>query len=271
MSSTKTQQTQGTKMCKFCKGAGEPVSVYTSHWQFSKPVNGSLTCPKLLNYKCQNCSMTGHVENRCKLPRAFFKKSSETNSPKKQFCGFCKHGAGTDWESHATYNDSGDIVCPVLIATECKQCGDFGHTRKNCKVKMPIARIGESKETKVVTGVLQKLRRENPYSLLITQQSDDSESGEDTVKISSEEAFPELSSSNKKSTKSSAMLTGWNTMAAKPMKSAPLETLSDTVTQLVEKNDEDSEDDDEHIGGCVGYCQGDSYKFLPGSSWAEVE
>lgn len=65
------QSTNGRKVtmpsCAFCKGAGEPKEVYTSHWQFSKPVDGKLICPLLLAYKCKKCNCTGHVEKRCPL------------------------------------------------------------------------------------------------------------------------------------------------------------------------------------------------------------
>ena len=59
------KQNIATPSCKFCEGAGEPKAVYTSHWQFNKPKDGVLTCPKLLAYMCKNCNKHGHNEKHC--------------------------------------------------------------------------------------------------------------------------------------------------------------------------------------------------------------
>ena len=110
-----------TPHCKFCEGSGETVKNYTSHWQFSKPVDGILTCPKLLRYKCKICYCTGHVETHCK-------KSIN----KKEFCRFCFNAKQIDFQSHNQFSVDGFIQCPILLEIECQICFIKGHTKNYC-------------------------------------------------------------------------------------------------------------------------------------------
>jgi hypothetical protein len=52
--------------CKVCKDAGEPESVYASH--YVKDRDGNVTCPKLKAIVCLNCGKRGHTSGYCKSP-----------------------------------------------------------------------------------------------------------------------------------------------------------------------------------------------------------
>ena len=115
-----------TPNCNFCKGAGEPESVYTAHWQFSKPVDGVLTCPVLLAYKCRLCNLNGHIEKRCPNP------AKSVQKPRELFCRFCLNAKKPDYQSHNQFDKNGSVQCPVLLAIECQLCGGKGHTKTHC-------------------------------------------------------------------------------------------------------------------------------------------
>ena len=126
MASTKSQnKNSASKYCKFCAGAGEPVQVYTSHYQFNNPVNGELTCPKLLAYMCTNCNSKGHIEKRCPAPK------QQKENPNK-FCRFCYNAHKSEYLTHNQFNSDGFVQCPALLEIVCQECGASGHTKKYC-------------------------------------------------------------------------------------------------------------------------------------------
>jgi hypothetical protein len=54
--------------CAWCKRGGQHKTVYTSHWMFGK--KNDVICPKLLNERCRNCGLMGHVMGKhCSEPR----------------------------------------------------------------------------------------------------------------------------------------------------------------------------------------------------------
>ena len=118
-----------TPNCAFCKGAGEPIQVYTSHWQFSKPVDGKLTCPKLLKHCCKNCNTNGHIEKRCPFPKA---KATATDMKTSLYCKFCHNAGKVDYATHNQFDNKGFVQCEVLLNIECQLCGENGHTKRYC-------------------------------------------------------------------------------------------------------------------------------------------
>jgi len=66
--------------CKVCKDAGEPDSVYASH--YVKDREGNVTCPKLKAIVCLNCGKRGHTSSYCKAPAAAARAAS-TEAAKK--------------------------------------------------------------------------------------------------------------------------------------------------------------------------------------------
>ena len=123
-----------TPFCKFCEGASESKEVYTSHWQFSQPKDGVLTCPKLLKYKCKLCSDHGHVEKRCTKPTP--KKETRV----EKFCRFCYNAKNPDFLEHNQFDKVGFVICPALLEVECQKCGGKGHTKRYC-VELKIEAI----------------------------------------------------------------------------------------------------------------------------------
>ena len=113
--------------CAFCEGAGETKQVYTSHWQFSKPVNGELTCPKLRAYQCRLCKTTGHVEKRCQASVKTYKKPTT-----ELFCKFCFNARKADYHTHNQFDKDGFVQCSVLLDIECQFCKQKGHTKNYC-------------------------------------------------------------------------------------------------------------------------------------------
>lgn len=111
-----------TPSCAFCAGNGK---TYAPHWQFSKPVDGVLTCPVLLAYKCRLCNLNGHIEKRCPNPKTVQK-------PRELFCRFCLNAKKPDYQSHNQFDKNGSVQCPVLLAIECQLCGGKGHTKTHC-------------------------------------------------------------------------------------------------------------------------------------------
>ena len=129
MSSNSQSKSSAVKpICKFCAGAGEPVEVYTSHWQFSKPTSGVLTCPKLLNYECKNCNSHGHIEKRCPTPKQVKEKKEKI----EKFCRFCYNANKSEYNEHNQFDKDGFVQCPALLTIECQGCGERGHTKKYC-------------------------------------------------------------------------------------------------------------------------------------------
>lgn len=115
-----------TPRCAFCEGAGEKK---IDHWQFSKPVDGVLVCPKLLAYKCKLCGCAGHVEKRCTKRNS---KPAVTTKPINLFCRFCFNAQKDNYQSHNQFDANKFVQCPVLLEIVCKNCGKQGHTKKYC-------------------------------------------------------------------------------------------------------------------------------------------
>ena len=69
--------------CKVCKDAGEPESVYASH--YVKDRDGNVTCPKLKTIVCINCGKRGHTSSYCKAPSkeaaAYVRTTEATKKP----------------------------------------------------------------------------------------------------------------------------------------------------------------------------------------------
>jgi hypothetical protein len=139
-----------TPSCAFCAGIGKP---YTPHWQFSKPIDGVLTCPILLAYTCRICNGKGHIEKRC--TKQIVQKQREL------FCRFCCNAKKPDYQSHNQYDNDGFVQCPVLLAIECQLCCAKGHTKSYCtSVVMPPA------SSQPATKVSKKTDKKNQFSAL---------------------------------------------------------------------------------------------------------
>ena len=61
--------------CKFCKDAGEPHTMYSSH--YLKDRNGQVICPTLLNVLCGFCYEKGHTTSHCGEPKRQFEQKEK--------------------------------------------------------------------------------------------------------------------------------------------------------------------------------------------------
>ena len=201
--------TQQTPCCAFCKGAGEPKEVFTSHWQFSKPVDGKLICPKLLKNKCKLCNETGHIEKRCPFP----KKKQEL--VQQMFCRFCYNAEKPEYTEHNQFDKDGFVICPALIAIECQLCGKKGHTKKYCNV----AAVTPKKAEKIITVPGAPKKPTNKFAALLVEECESTAvplPDVDILQSQNLEKFPCLPTGGKPS--KVAALTGWAKLAAMPAK-----------------------------------------------------
>jgi hypothetical protein len=164
-----------TPNCAFCKGAGEPIQVYTSHWQFSKPVDGKLTCPKLLKHCCKNCNTNGHIEKRCPFPKA---KATATDMKTSLYCKFCHNAGKVDYATHNQFDNKGFVQCEVLLNIECQLCGENGHTKRYCPT--PSSHQASSTDTKKqplqkAPLCIKRVNADNKFSVLQVFLSDEDE------------------------------------------------------------------------------------------------
>jgi len=124
-----------------------------------------------------------------------FSKSQSQTQSQTQFKTFCKvcFDAGKPeyvYTSHfvkASKDNNSAIVCPTLLAQECRYCKKNGHTVKYCKVLEKDNKQRE-KQTKTVqirqetkTMVEKKPTTKNIYSALV-EDSDDEDNVEKNVK-----------------------------------------------------------------------------------------
>ena len=71
--------------CNVCKNAGKPESVYKSHFVRQTPHKLSpVTCPTILNNKCNHCSCKGHFISDCPLAKEERKIQKSENNRKRK-------------------------------------------------------------------------------------------------------------------------------------------------------------------------------------------
>jgi hypothetical protein len=219
--SNQLKKSAATPFCKFCEGAGESKEVYTSHWQFSQPKDGVLTCPKLLKYKCKNCNCNGHIEKRCTAPKRTQEKKEKQERTEK-FCRFCYNAKNPDFLEHNQFSNDGFVQCPALLNIECQNCGEKGHTKRYCNETQSntLTIIMSPKEEVLEPRVVPRAPKKpaNKFAALFVEEEEEEV---DTMKSGCLTEFPMLS--EKQSTVNS-MMGGW-TKAVKgtpePIKTRP--------------------------------------------------
>jgi hypothetical protein len=151
----------------------------------------------------------------------------------KPFCKVC-HDAGKPesvYTSHFVRSDTGPnskVICPTLLAQECRYCCKIGHTVKFCpvlvdqkKTDTKTAKKGEFLEAQVDKPITKKhKKKQNAFEVL----DFDSDSEKEQVKITPinsieekpkvKEEFPALSSKSG-SISAVKVLTGYANIAAK--------------------------------------------------------
>ena len=152
----------------------------------------------------------------------------------KPFCKVC-HDAGkpeSEYTSHFVRSDTGPnskVICPTLLAQECRYCCKNGHTVKFCpvladqhKFDTKTAKKGEFIETQVNKPLTKKhKKKQNAFEVLnFESDSEEKEVNITTNTVSKVEEpekpkkdeFPALSSSKKVA---EPVLTGYANIAAK--------------------------------------------------------
>ena len=162
---------------------------------------------------------------------SYIKKQSNNKVEKKPFCKVCQDAGKSESEYTSHYVRSlpdrtgkTTVVCPTLLATECRYCYELGHTTKFC----PVIATNKKAEEKALRQADLKQAQEKklatkakaPSSIFAAFAESDSED-EHVSKVSTKvstkvikEEFPALSSCAAAQVKPVAM-SGWAVVASK--------------------------------------------------------
>jgi hypothetical protein len=106
--------------------------------------------------------------------------SISNNKVNKPYCKVC-HDAGKkeeEYTSHyvkSTPGPNGIVVCPTLLAQECKFCFKKGHTTSYCKqlsMKNDIENRNQNVICKEVVKPIIKIKHDNKFSILSNEDDD---------------------------------------------------------------------------------------------------
>jgi hypothetical protein len=155
--------------------------------------------------------------------------STRTNqvSNKKPFCKVCQDAGKPESEYTSHYvrsmpDKSGKtkVICPTLLATECRYCYGLGHTTKFCPVIEATKKSEEKAANRKQTEEKKPLPKAKAPTNVFAGLADDSDSDEEkVVKVSNKvsnnvkEEFPSLGSKNVQEAKT--LMSGWASVAAK--------------------------------------------------------
>jgi hypothetical protein len=126
-----------------------------------------------------------------------FSKHSR-NPPKPKYCKVC-HDAGKDEKSYTSHyiretpEPSSRIVCPTLLALECKYCYKNGHTVKYCNTlkknkALLERRTKDATQTPKVATSITPRKSENQFALLDCDDEEETETIPVCVPIQSQAA-----------------------------------------------------------------------------------
>jgi hypothetical protein len=145
----------------------------------------------------------------------------------EKFCRFCFNAKNPDFNTHNQFDNDGFVQCMVLLAIECQECGETGHTKRYCKMNgVPVTPVKYVNKT--VPNAPKKPA--NKFACLIREES------EDTLQTGNLALFPMLSQNQVKVT--SSMMSGWTTA----IKNKP---VTNPVVSPALQNCEPVSDDDE--------------------------
>lgn len=141
-------------------------------------------------------------------------KKMTTTTSAIRFCNVCFDAGKTESEYTSHYvrasRDAGaKVICPTLLALECKYCFHTGHTVKYCGVLNKVKKIQERESKQVVAQkvVVESTKKESKNAFQALCDSSDSESESEEMQNKKEnkkkenkkqekEAFPALPSRN---------------------------------------------------------------------------
>ena len=133
------------------------------------------------------------------MSRHTYNKGSYQSQVKKSTAPPCAHcrnlGLDTGHALRASADPSSAVVCPVLLATECKYCFKLGHTTSHCAAKKRAANSEIDRSSKKVvstTYVVTKPALSNSFDCLMEDDEDEDKTRSKKRKMD-QDAFPVLS------------------------------------------------------------------------------
>lgn len=123
------------------------------------------------------------------------KTANKTTTP---FCKVCMDaGKGPEiYKSHYVKNDTGNVICPTLLALECRFCFKTGHTVKYCKTLEKKKQMDAKQINKTVRPQPKTTPAATPVSknMFDCLYSDDEHETETETQIAVDCDFPSLNS-----------------------------------------------------------------------------
>jgi hypothetical protein len=89
------------------------------------------------------------------------------------FCKVCFDASNNGFNTHNVKDRAGNVVCPILLNTKCRNCGYFGHTPKHCKSKQSIKQNVCEVIHVVAVVPLSKPTNKNQFAMLDCYESSD--------------------------------------------------------------------------------------------------
>lgn len=159
-----------------------------------------------------------------KKSKQLFKMSTNPKSIKKPFCKVC-HDAGkpeSEYTSHYVRslpdrNGNTMVTCPTLLCTECRYCGNYGHTAKFCTILTANKNKNKNQFQNQNKNQFQNQnhkQREMPKTTDAAKSTNASSFAVLADSDSEDEEYPALGGAVKVEAK--PVITGWTEMAAKP-------------------------------------------------------
>ena len=103
------------------------------------------------------------------------------------FCKICSDSGKIGFDTHNVRDRTGKVVCPVLLSTVCRKCGQTGHTVKYCTstydnhVKK-LARVSFTPEVKPpAKKTIKQNQHQNIFSYFDQCDECDDESNDDCM------------------------------------------------------------------------------------------
>ena len=133
---------------------------------------------------------------------------NNNNNNKKPFCKVCADAGKTDTAHYVrlTPDPKSPVVCPTLLALECRYCFKSGHTVKYCAVAKKNNKLRMNRDRHTVLATTTTVT-EKPSTNKFDALMEDSDDEHDTI----QQQFPSLHSSS--SSSSSSQTASTNTWA----------------------------------------------------------
>ena len=178
----------------------------------------------------------------------------------KTCCKVCKDAGKpeSEYTSHSVRANN-KVICPTLLATECRYCWQKGHTTKFCPALEAKERQQVS-EVKKALPQIQPIKKRGCFDVLAEDSDEEEEkfptlkkAPASTIKLSPKNTtivneFPALQT--KAIVKPTQILSGWVSIAATPPLQQPVIVQKIVVKKeikILNWADEESEDEEEQV------------------------